>query len=120
MLSVAQLVFVFGASVGDAIPYSPSFSSTFWRAAIIAKLSTDHVAPAEYVGYVKKLIPQLEKWVDEHRLLTLDSTKPLVVRLDGNKVEEGRAILRDAANPLVTLADSMDDGAAKAAEPASK
>jgi succinyl-CoA synthetase beta subunit len=43
------------------------------------------------------------------------ATKPLVVRLDGNKVEEGRAILREAANPLVTLADSMDDGADKAA-----
>jgi succinyl-CoA synthetase beta subunit len=43
------------------------------------------------------------------------ATKPLVVRLDGNKVDEGRAILREAANPLVTLADSMDDGADKAA-----
>jgi succinyl-CoA synthetase beta subunit len=41
--------------------------------------------------------------------------KPLGVRLDGNKVEEGRAILAAAANPLVTLADSMDDGADKAA-----
>jgi succinyl-CoA synthetase beta subunit len=48
------------------------------------------------------------------------ATKPLVVRLDGNKVEEGRAILREAANPLVSLADTMDDGAAKAAELASK
>ena len=48
------------------------------------------------------------------------ATKPLVVRLDGNKVEEGRAILRAANNPLVTLADSMDDGAEKAAELASK
>ena len=48
------------------------------------------------------------------------ATKPLVVRLDGNKVEEGRAILRAANNPLVTLADSMDDGADKAAELASK
>lgn len=44
------------------------------------------------------------------------ATKPLVVRLDGNKVDEGRAILRDANNPLVTLADSMDEGADKAAE----
>jgi len=44
------------------------------------------------------------------------ATKPLVVRLDGNKVEEGRAILRAANNPLVTLADTMDDGADKAAE----
>jgi succinyl-CoA synthetase beta subunit len=48
------------------------------------------------------------------------ATKPLVVRLDGNKVEEGRAILRAANNPLVTLADTMDEGADKAAELASK
>jgi succinyl-CoA synthetase beta subunit len=48
------------------------------------------------------------------------ATKPLVVRLDGNKVEEGRAILAAANHPLVTLASSMDDGADKAAELASK
>ncbi|MGO2026837.1 MAG: ADP-forming succinate--CoA ligase subunit beta, partial [Brevibacterium aurantiacum] len=34
------------------------------------------------------------------------ATKPLVVRLDGNNVEEGRAILKEAANPLVTLTDT--------------
>jgi succinyl-CoA synthetase beta subunit len=44
------------------------------------------------------------------------ATKPLVVRLDGNNVEEGRRILQQAAHPLVTLAETMDDGAAKAAE----
>ncbi|MYM18404.1 ADP-forming succinate--CoA ligase subunit beta [Brevibacterium sp. 5221] len=44
------------------------------------------------------------------------ATKPLVVRLDGNKVEEGRQILKDANNPLVTLTDTMDAGADKAAE----
>ena len=44
------------------------------------------------------------------------ATKPLVVRLDGNNVEEGRAILIEAAHPLVTLADTMDGGADKAAE----
>ncbi|GAA2011144.1 ADP-forming succinate--CoA ligase subunit beta [Brevibacterium samyangense] len=44
------------------------------------------------------------------------ATKPLVVRLDGNAVEEGRAILKDAAHPLVTLMDTMDGGADKAAE----
>ena len=44
------------------------------------------------------------------------ATKPLVVRLDGNKVEEGRAILRDANHPLVTLAETMDEGADKAAQ----
>jgi succinyl-CoA synthetase, beta subunit len=44
------------------------------------------------------------------------ANKPLVVRLDGNNVEEGRRILNDAAHPLVTLADTMDIGADKAAE----
>ena len=44
------------------------------------------------------------------------ASKPLVVRLDGNKVEEGRAILRAANHPLVTLAETMDEGADKAAE----
>ncbi len=44
------------------------------------------------------------------------ASKPLVVRLDGNRVEEGRAILRDYAHPLVTLAETMDEGADKAAE----
>ncbi len=44
------------------------------------------------------------------------ATKPLVVRLDGNKVEEGRRILEEAAHPLVTLALTMDEGADKAAE----
>lgn len=43
------------------------------------------------------------------------ATKPLVVRLDGNNVAEGRTILREAAHPLVTLADTMDGGADQAA-----
>jgi succinyl-CoA synthetase beta subunit len=45
-----------------------------------------------------------------------EASKPLVVRLDGNNVVEGRAILAEAAHPLVTLADTMDGGADKAAE----
>lgn len=44
------------------------------------------------------------------------ATKPLVVRLDGNSVEAGRAILAEAAHPLITPATTMDEGAAKAAE----
>ena len=44
-----------------------------------------------------------------------EANKPLVVRLDGNNVDEGRAILNKAAHPLVTLAETMDDGADKAA-----
>ena len=42
--------------------------------------------------------------------------KPLVVRLDGNNVEEGRRILAEANHPLVTMVDTMDGAAAKAAE----
>ncbi len=51
-------------------------------------------------------------------LAELGSTanKPLVVRLDGNNVEEGRRILAEANHPLVTLAENMDQGADKAAE----
>ncbi len=48
-------------------------------------------------------------------ILGSSATKPLVVRLDGNKVDEGRAILAAANHPLITLATSMDDGADKAA-----
>lgn len=44
------------------------------------------------------------------------ATKPIVVRLDGNKVEEGRAILAEANHPLVTMIETMDGAAAKAAE----
>ncbi|MFT4245140.1 MAG: ADP-forming succinate--CoA ligase subunit beta [Micrococcaceae bacterium] len=44
------------------------------------------------------------------------ASKPLVVRLDGNSVEEGRKILAAANHPLVTLAETMDEGADKAAE----
>jgi len=44
------------------------------------------------------------------------ANKPLVVRLDGNNVVEGRRILEEAAHPLVTLAENMDQGADKAAE----
>ena len=45
-----------------------------------------------------------------------EASKPLVVRLDGNNVLEGRRILADAGHPLVTIADTMDGGADKAAE----
>ncbi|GAB2853402.1 ADP-forming succinate--CoA ligase subunit beta [Lentzea nigeriaca] len=45
-----------------------------------------------------------------------EATKPLVVRLDGNNVEEGRRILAEANHPLVTVVDTMDNAAAKAAE----
>ena len=49
-----------------------------------------------------------------------EADKPLVVRLDGNNVEEGRRILNDANHPLVTLVDTMDGAADKAAELAAR
>ena len=48
------------------------------------------------------------------------ATKPLVVRLDGNNVVEGRKILADANHPLVTVVDTMDEAADKAAELANR
>jgi len=49
-------------------------------------------------------------------LLGNSATKPIVVRLDGNNVEEGRRILDEAAHPLVEQADTMDGAARRAAE----
>lgn len=45
-----------------------------------------------------------------------EASKPLVVRLDGNNVEEGRRILNERNHPLVTLVDTMDGAADRAAE----
>ena len=42
--------------------------------------------------------------------------RPIVVRLDGNNAEEGRRILIDAGQPGVTLVETMDSAADKAAQ----
>lgn len=44
------------------------------------------------------------------------ATRPLVVRLDGNAVQVGRAILEEFNHPLVTVVDTMDAAARRAAE----
>jgi succinyl-CoA synthetase beta subunit len=49
-------------------------------------------------------------------MLGEEADKPLVVRLDGNNVDEGHRILREANHPLVTIVDTMDGAAHKAAE----
>jgi len=54
--------------------------------------------------------------VEALKILGDEATKPLVVRLDGNNVDEGRRILSEANHPLVTVVDTMDNAAAKAAE----
>ncbi len=43
-------------------------------------------------------------------------TKPLVVRLDGNNVDAGRAILDEANHPLIEQVGTMDGAARRAAE----
>ena len=48
------------------------------------------------------------------------ATKPIVVRLDGNNVIEGRRILNEAAHPLIQQVETMDGAAARAAELAAK
>jgi succinyl-CoA synthetase beta subunit len=53
-------------------------------------------------------------------ILGSKATKPIVVRLDGNNVVEGRRILNEAAHPLVQQLDTMDGAAAKAAELAAR
>ena len=54
------------------------------------------------------------------KILGDKATKPIVVRLDGNNVIEGRRILNEAAHPLIEQLDTMDGAAARAAELAAK
>jgi len=67
-------------------------------------------------GGITSCVAVAEGIVKALEILGDHATKPLVVRLDGNQVEEGRAILAEANHPLVTLAAGMDEGADKAAE----
>ncbi|GAA0908308.1 ADP-forming succinate--CoA ligase subunit beta [Pseudonocardia zijingensis] len=53
--------------------------------------------------------------VEALKILGDGATKPLVVRLDGNNVVEGRRILDEANHPLVTQVATMDDAADRAA-----
>jgi succinyl-CoA synthetase beta subunit len=53
-------------------------------------------------------------------MLGEQATKPIVVRLDGNNVIEGRRILNEAAHPLIQQLETMDGAAARAAELAAK
>ncbi|MEV0481523.1 ADP-forming succinate--CoA ligase subunit beta [Streptomyces sp. NPDC050508] len=47
---------------------------------------------------------------------TVQLTKPLVVRLDGNNAAQGRAVLEEHAHPLVQQATTMDGAARRAAD----
>ena len=49
-------------------------------AKLIKHLSVKHVKRENFVSEIKRQIPELEKFVIEHDLITLDPEKPLVVR----------------------------------------
>lgn len=50
------------------------------------------------------------------QMLGEHATRPIVVRLDGNAVEQGRAILAEFNHRRIVLAQTMDEGARLAAE----
>ena len=47
---------------------------------LIDKLSENHILRTELFAEVRKQIPQLEEWVSTHDLVTLDPSRPLIVR----------------------------------------
>lgn len=53
-------------------------------------------------------------------MLGEEAQLPIVVRLDGNSVEVGKAILAEADHPLITVKSTMDEAARTAAQLASK
>ena len=67
-------------------------------------------------GGITSCVAVAEGIVKALEILGEKATKPLVVRLDGNAVDEGKEILAAANHPLVTIAENMDQGADKAAE----
>ena len=47
---------------------------------VIDKLSSKHVASADFLAEIRRQIPLLHDWVVTHNLVTMDPKKPLVVR----------------------------------------
>jgi uncharacterized protein (DUF885 family) len=48
---------------------------------LIDKMSEQHIARTDLFKEISRLIPELERWVADHKLLTLDPAKPLQVRI---------------------------------------
>src|SRR5699024_792699 len=67
-------------------------------------------------GGITSCVAVAEGIIEALKTLGDTANKPLVVRLDGNSVEEGRRILSEANHPLVTVVGTMDEAADKAAE----
>ena len=49
--------------------------------ALINRMSEQHIARGELFKEVSRTIPELEQWIADHDLLTLDTAKPLEVRI---------------------------------------
>jgi uncharacterized protein (DUF885 family) len=47
---------------------------------VIDKLSLQHTTPADFLPEIRRQIPQLQEWVIKNNLVTIDPSKPLVVR----------------------------------------
>lgn len=62
-------------------------------------------------GGITSCVSVAEGIVAAVSLLGESFTKPIVVRLDGNQAEAGRAILAEANLPQVTIAETMDGAA---------
>ncbi|WP_182359731.1 ADP-forming succinate--CoA ligase subunit beta [Tomitella gaofuii] len=71
-------------------------------------------------GGITSCVAVAEGIIEALKTLGDAANKPLVVRLDGNSVEDGRRILAEANHPLVTVVGTMDEAADKAAELAAK
>jgi uncharacterized protein (DUF885 family) len=48
--------------------------------AVIGELSKHHTTPDKFVDTIRKQIPELEKFVNDHHIVSQDPTRPLVVR----------------------------------------
>ena len=122
--TVADAVAATGANV-SVIFVPPAFAKSAVVEAIDAEIPlavviTEGIAvkdTAEFYNYSKGKATRI---VGALNALGDEATKPLVVRLDGNNVEEGRRILDEANHPLVTMVDTMDGAADRAAELAAK
>ena len=81
-----------------------------------SKVIVQGMTGSEGSKHTRRMLASGTTIVGALKMLGDEATKPLVVRLDGNNVDEGRRILNEADHPLVIQAETMDAGADKAAE----
>lgn len=73
---------------------------------VIAKLSENHTTPDKLMSDIRAHIPALENWITSHDLLTLDPSKPLVVR-ETPEYQRGVSVASlDSAQPFTPTRDT--------------